>query len=213
MKSKNCEQEAPPLITYPARPVNGGRLESAPKKVGPWICQPKIDDWRAILHAPTGRIWNRHGQPLSIAADIQPAIKFIQSRDHEWLDVGVLERRHEMLKGRIVIFDWIPTVKFYAGINHETRRAELKKDFDVLPANPRNAGDRLVFLIPEWAGDKIELSYDALQFINADIKKQLGTEHNFYEGLVCKRTDKPYPAQLLSPNKETPWMIKHRFDQ
>ncbi len=36
---------------------------------------------------------------------------------------------------------------------------------------------------------------------------------NFYEGIVCKRTDKPYPVQLLSPNKETPWMIKHRFDQ
>lgn len=199
---------APPLLTYPARPVNGGRLESAPPKVGPWICQPKIDDWRAILHAPTGRIWNRHGQPLSIAADIQPAIRFIQSRDYEWLDVGVLERRHEILKGRIVIFDWITPVR-----GHIERRTCLKCDFDTLPASPRNAGDRLVFLIPEWAGDKIEVSYAALQFINADIKNQLGTAHNFYEGLVCKRTDKPYPVQLLSPNKETPWMIKHRFDQ
>lgn len=204
----------PPLITYPARPVNGGRLESAPKKVGPWICQPKIDDWRAILHAPTGRIWNRHGEPLSIAADIQPAIKFIQSRDYDWLDVGVLERRHEMLKGRVVIFDFIPPEDNPpCRAPYSSRRECLKRDFDSLPANPANAGDRLVFLIPEWAGDKIEISYDCLQIINADIKKQTGTEHNFYEGIVCKRTDKPYPVQLLSPNKETPWMIKHRFDQ
>ena len=31
-----------PLITYPARPIQGGRLELAPPKRGLWHAEPKM---------------------------------------------------------------------------------------------------------------------------------------------------------------------------
>ena len=33
----------------------------------------------------------------------------------------------------------------------------------------------------------------------------------FYEGVVAKRADKPYPIQLLSPEREFPFWMKHRW--
>lgn len=215
----------PALITYPARPVNGGRLEAAPPKIGPWIGQPKVKDWRGIVHAPTQRIWNRHGKEMSITKNLAAPLLILSAFNFDWLDVGVMERQNQLLRNSIIIFDWIPSVKFYAGINHEARRAELVKDFEILPAAtflkllPESQRRDRVFLINEYDFDRHmspQRAYARLQQMN----RELGGDptnatdmKNFYEGLVCKRTDKPYPVQLLSPTKETPWMIKHRFDQ
>ena len=55
----------PALITYPARPIQGGRLELAPTKRGVWYAEPKLNDWRALMHTPTGTMWNRHGALLT----------------------------------------------------------------------------------------------------------------------------------------------------
>lgn len=33
----------PPLLTYPARPIQGGRLELAPPKRGLWYAEPKLN--------------------------------------------------------------------------------------------------------------------------------------------------------------------------
>ena len=51
----------PPLITYPARPIQGGPLELAPPKRGLWYAEPKLNGWRALIHMPSGTMWNRHG--------------------------------------------------------------------------------------------------------------------------------------------------------
>jgi hypothetical protein len=45
--------KAPALITYPARPIQGGRLEMAPPKRGLWYAEPKLKGWRALIHTPT----------------------------------------------------------------------------------------------------------------------------------------------------------------
>jgi hypothetical protein len=200
----------PPLLTYPARPVNGGRLENAPPKVGPWIVQPKIDDWRAIVHCPTKRVWNRHGEPSTVAQQgkLDTALWILHYSSFDWLDVGIMENRHDMMRGTIIVFDTMDMPDF----NHVNRRAHLDVAFPTLAAAPPVTRDN-VFLVPEVRLDAMHSYYKLLQKINGQMKERHDTEHNFYEGIVCKRTDKPYPIQLLSPNKETPWMIKHRFDQ
>ena len=48
-------------ITYPARPINGGPLEKARPKHGEWFYEPKYNGWRALVHVPTGTMFNRHG--------------------------------------------------------------------------------------------------------------------------------------------------------
>ena len=62
----------PPLYTYPARPLNGGPFDKAPPKRGAWAAEPKFNGWRALVHIPSGTIFNRHGERNPGApADIQ----------------------------------------------------------------------------------------------------------------------------------------------
>jgi hypothetical protein len=35
--------------------------------------------------------------------------------------------------------------------------------------------------------------------------------NSFFEGVVLKRLDSPYPVQRLNPERETPTWTKHRF--
>ena len=59
----------PSLISYPARPLQGGKLDRASKKTGLWFAEPKFNGWRALVHCPSGAMWNRHGGLLSIAGE------------------------------------------------------------------------------------------------------------------------------------------------
>ena len=60
--------------TFPARPIRGGKLELAPKKSGVWFAEPKYNGWRALVHTPTGAMWNRHGQRLTIEREFESAL-------------------------------------------------------------------------------------------------------------------------------------------
>ncbi len=64
----------PALITYPARPIQGGRLELAPPKRGLWYAEPKMNGWRALIHTQSGTMWNRHGTLLTVADCFRPAL-------------------------------------------------------------------------------------------------------------------------------------------
>jgi ATP-dependent DNA ligase len=44
----------PTPITFPARPIQGGKLDRAPKKTGLWFAEPKFNGWRALVHCPSG---------------------------------------------------------------------------------------------------------------------------------------------------------------
>ena len=44
----------PSLISYAARPIQGGKLDRAPKKIGLWYTEPKYNGWRAVVHWPSG---------------------------------------------------------------------------------------------------------------------------------------------------------------
>ena len=102
---------APSLLTFPARPIQGGRLELAPPKRGLWYAEPKLNGWRALIHTPTGTMWNRHGALLTIADCFRPALAALAklaSRGLVWADCEALERRHNLGRGTLVVLDVIP---------------------------------------------------------------------------------------------------------
>ena len=199
------------IPSFPAYPINGGRIEAAPKKIGTWIYQPKIDDWHGVVHVPTGRVWNQYGQPSSIAEKFFAPLRLLQKSPFKWLDVGLMNNRHDMMRGCIVIFDVIAPGPFIE------RRTGLEKVFAdrILPMASEllehgSVHDQL-FLINQTTEDEI----NPLPFwhrLQAENCNALLTK-NFYEGVVAKRIDKPYPLQLRKPKEPTPWMMKHRFDR
>src|SRR6266852_7235894 len=100
--------------TYPARPINGGSLELALPKPGHWCYEPKYNGWRALVHAPTGLMFNRYGQPLSVAAEFGSALKCLRKivlsaggSAVEWFDCEALDRRHALGRGTLLVFDYI----------------------------------------------------------------------------------------------------------
>ena len=96
----------PPLLTFPARPIQGGRLELAPPKRGLWYAEPKLNGWRTLIHTPTGTMWNRHGALLTIADCFRPtlaALAKLASRGLVWADCEALERRHNLGRGTLVV--------------------------------------------------------------------------------------------------------------
>jgi hypothetical protein len=204
-------------ICLPPAPLNGGALDTAPRKVGEWIWQPKIDDWRAIIHTPTGTVWNQYGQLSSISGKFETALRHLQEGCEgrprlEWLDVGMMENRNDLMRGCIVVLDLIE-----ANTPFIARRAVLRICFPVLPVDVadllRTTGGQVrdsIYLINQW--ENVETPADALkrqQWLKSQ-NEHIG--HKFYEGLVAKKENSPYPF-FQSPKTQTPDWIKHRFDQ
>ena len=203
---------APPLLTFPARPIQGGRLDLAPPKRGLWYAEPKMNGWRTLIHTPTGTMWNRHGTLLTIADCFRPALGALgklASRGLVWADCEALERRHNLGRGTLVVLDVIPEsgTPFYTA-----RRAMLES---LLPCNSAFDGDTsrpvpcaAVVLTQARRADS---HADALAFYQRlrDANRVLGCD--FFEGVVMKRADSPYPVQLRSATEEFRGWCKHRF--
>src|ERR1043165_28768 len=98
--------------TYPLRPVNGGPLPKALPKTGRWIYEPKYNGWRTLVHVPTGAMFNRKCEPLSIASEFAQGVALRQSAldadAFEWADCEALERRHGIGRGSLIVLDVIP---------------------------------------------------------------------------------------------------------
>ena len=202
---------APPLLTFPARPIQGGRLELAPPKRGLWFAEPKLNGWRALIHTPTGTMWNRHGTLLTIADCFQPALAVLAklaSRGLVWADCEALERRHNLGRGTLVVLDAVPESGTPA---YEQRHAMLES---VLPSAPVVAGDTsgtvpcsAALLTPTL---RAESHTDALAFYQRLRAANRALGCDFFEG-VMKRADSPYPVQLRSATEEFRGWVKHRF--
>ena len=203
---------APVLVTYPARPIQGGRLELAPPKRGLWYAEPKFNGWRALIHTPSGTMWNRHGALLTIAESFRPALAALATlanRGLVWADCEALERRHNLGRGTLVVLDVIPE----SGTPiYTARRAMLES---LLPCDPIFDGDTscpvpcgAVVLTPARRADS---HADALAFYQRlrDANRALGCD--FFEGVVMKRADSVYPVQLRSAMEECRGWCKHRF--
>ena len=202
----------PPLITYPARPIQGGRLELAPPKRGLWYAEPKLNGWRALIHTPTGTMWNRHGALLTSADCFRPALaalSILASRGLVWADCEALERRHNLGRGTLVVLDAVPE---YGTPTYVQRRAMLES---LLPCDAVFGGDTArpvpcsaVVLTPTQRADS---HADALAFYQrlCAANRTLGCD--FFEGVVMKRADSAYPVQLRSATEECRAWVKHRF--
>jgi ATP-dependent DNA ligase len=194
--------------TYPARPIGGGRLEIAPRKSGHWHAEPKYNGWRALVHCPSGTMWNRHGARLTIAREFGSAVEQLRSLAPlglEWADCEALERRHAIGRGTLVVLDWIiPDATYlerreFLAANIETERLSLG-EWSTFPSNA-------LVLTPSLAdeGDAVHALYNALKERN----RALGSP--FYEGVVMKRANSQYPIQLRSDSEEFRGWVKHRF--
>jgi len=196
--------------TYPARPINGGPLEKALPKRGLWAWEPKYNEWRTLIHVPTGTMWNRHLAPLSIADKFKEALRQLRSTGLVWVDAGAMERRHDLGRGTIIVFDYVPMVgDELQNLPYVERRRILcsllgiHRWFGPIPDDTAILTGTHTFDEGD-AGTVMELWQGLKQF-----NKRIGVE--FYEGLVAKRLNSGYPVQLRSPTVETHLWMKHRF--
>ena len=197
------------LITYPARPLDGGPMQHALPKPGVWFVEPKINDWRAMVHVPSLTMFNRQGEPFSIADKFTPALERLKNLPFEWLDVLALERRHSIGRGSLILMDWI-FPKIGTGCDYVFRRKQLELEClsesipKHSPLNEKIASNS-VLLMPSFKAVEAANLYTHLQRCN----KELGEE--FYEGVVMKKGSAPYPAQLRDPDLKTAYWVKHRW--
>lgn len=190
------------ILTYPARPSTGGPLPQALAAGGydlgcRWFFEPKVNGWRAMLHTPTGAMFNRHGKLLSIADQFRDAVDLLLLREvpFEWLDVEAIERRHGIGCGSLIVLDGIARET----LTYNQRRLVLRRFL------PWSATPSSVSLIPSLSRREAEGAWLTLQSINFDL------DCIYYEGVVAKRGDSIYPLQLRSDSEETRSWVKHRF--
>jgi hypothetical protein len=199
----------PSLISYPARPLQGGKLDRAPKKTGLWYAQPKYNGWRALVHCPSGTMWNRHGGRLSIAHEFDAALCELQKFSEAgliWADCEAMERRHSVGRRSLIVLDWIPDA---GSPTYEHRREFLES---LLPLERMSLGEGTmpedsVLLTPsidDKDGAALRL-YKSLRTINQTAKADV------FEGVVMKRAGSLYPVQLRSATEESRCLVKHRF--
>lgn len=199
----------PSPFTFPARPIQGGKLNRAPKKTGLWFVEPKYNGWRALVHCPSGAMWNRHGERLSIEREFLEAVRELRKLAADgliWADCEALGRRNKIGCGTLIVLDWIAEED--APIYKE-RREFLES---ILPSESMSGGgetlpEKSVLLsssIADTEGQALQL-YHALEAINHAVRADV------FEGVVMKRGGSVYPVQLRSAREECRAWVKHRF--
>lgn len=183
------------LISYPARPINGGPLDAALPKMGRWSYEAKYNGWRGLLHLESGKMWNRHGKPLTITGKFTKAIEEAQhifNGMYDWLDCEAMSMRHTKSKGTLIVLDLMEGGQYWE------RRADLEK------------------LLPPMKPDEFEEDglYCSLRSSKGEglYSELREVDDEFYEGVVAKKLESKYPMQLSNPEQKFPQWIKHRWD-
>jgi hypothetical protein len=168
-----------------------------------WFAEPKFNGWRVLAHAPTGTCFNRHGAPLTIAHEFATALTLLRCYGEklkvEWFDCEGLERRHAIGRGTLVVLDAIIPGSYV------DRRERLVAGFGEPLSIESKPPERAVVLTPSFCCGDAMPTYQRLREIN----QQWGCD--FYEGVVMKRGNAPYPMQLRSDTEECRAWAKHRF--
>lgn len=204
---------APALLTFPARPIHGGRLELAPPKRGVWFAEPKFNGWRALVHTPSGTMWNRHGGRLSIAPCFKEALDELRDLADEgliWADCEALERRHHIARGTLIVLDSIPSdLMFTPGYAERREFLESLRLPQETFSGGFHEGETAPLLLT--TSRMVTCPNESLAFYHSlrQANRSLGAE--FFEGVVMKRADAPYPVQMRSSTEESRAWIKHRF--
>lgn len=220
--STPCSLAALPICTYPARPMNGGRLDLAIKH---WnydrqlhAYEPKLNGWRALVHfspAPNPNLallFNRHGQPLSIASEFSIALQLLRaafppdSLPHLWFDCEALDRRHSHGRGTLILLDVLDRATPEAAARSYLSRRKLAQHIPTLSLDAPIPANSLLH-VPFYTGP----AAFALRYYHRLRELNRALHAPVYEGIVSKRLDSPYPYQLRSDSEETPHWIKHRW--
>jgi hypothetical protein len=221
---------------YPARPINGGPLAHALPKAGHWVYEPKVNGWRAWVHVPTGAMFNRRNEPMSIANEFKPVLSKLRDWHEglsdggfkhgnarwEWLDTEAFERRHPLGRGSLIILDaplcpgpywgrqnFIHTALVESGVATNWAHEQFAPPTDSLLS--------FAYIYEDEAnqgrgGAKVidpALYPEAAWKRLQAVNKVHGCE--LFEGLVAKRIDSPYPLQKLSADREFSGWMKHRW--
>ena len=214
----------PPI--YPARPVNGGPLPKAMPKSGDWSVEGKYNGWRAWVHNPTGAMFNRKLEPLSISHEFKPALDVLRQLPWEWSDTEALERRHNIGRGTLILLDHLPDDP---NMTYQERKSFMHmfgtvKGIETHKALNEPIANNRVYLPMNWriegatarVGDFVEAErqthrgqwlglWDILQQCNQALRCE------FWEGVVAKRNDSIYPRQRRNAELEFPFWMKHRW--
>ena len=214
-RQRQIEAAKPPSlpITYPARPIQGGRLELAPPKRGVWFAEPKYNGWRALVHTQSGTMWNRHGSKLTIVHCFKDALDELRDLADEgliWADCEALERRHQIARGTLIVLDAIPHDSTFTPSYAERR--EFLESLRI-PLEPFSSGlhdgDAAPLLIT--TSRMVTTQNETLAFYCGLRQANLTLGAEFFEGVVMKRADAAYPVQLRGSSEECRAWCKHRF--
>jgi hypothetical protein len=132
----------------------------------------------------------------------------LANRGLVWADCEVLERRHNLGRGTLVVLDVVPES---GAPSYEQRRAMMEA---LLPTDAVFSGDTsravpcgAVVMTPTMRVDHA----DALAFYQRLREANRALRCDFFEGLVMKRAEASYPVQLRSATEEFRGFVKHRF--
>lgn len=67
--------------------------------------------WRALVHTPSGTVWNRHGSRLTIERCFRDALEDLRDLASDgllWADCEALKPRHDLARGTPIVLDAIP---------------------------------------------------------------------------------------------------------
>jgi ATP-dependent DNA ligase len=192
--------------TFPCRPINCGKLTVARPKIGDYWVEPKITGMRVVLHVPSGKMWTRHGTPLTNPKWFAEAADKIKSLlpSEEWLDVEGLYQAHNIGKGTMVVLDSIVGL---TSIEDRKKRFSSLQEMPITNDLPNNEVYRIPSL--DWSSAK-DLWDTLLELGNDWVKRGRGTVPLF-EGVVAKKKSSNYPFQNIDPKRETPIWHKHKW--
>jgi len=205
----------PAIPTYPARPIHGGDLEAAaargllnPRLYGNRAVEPKFNGFRILLDRVTGMMWNRHGDPLSLAREFTVPLESLMALPTafpRFLDCEGLERRHGFMRGSLIVLDAI-----LPDTPYELRREILEEDIPVFDFSHVMNVDVLC-LAPRQPLKFALDYYDELRAFNGKIGAT--GLNSFFEGVILKKVESTYPMQRTNPRRETTWWTKYKWEE
>jgi len=158
-------------------------------------------------------MWNRHGKRLTIAHCFREALDELRDLSEEgllWADCEGLERRHDVARGTLIVLDAISGDPKFTP-TYQERRAfleSLRIPQERFSSGIHKGEPQPLLLTTSRAAcsqNALLAFYQALRDANLRLKSP------FFEGVVMKRADSPYPVQLRNPSEEFRGWSKHRW--
>jgi hypothetical protein len=201
------ETAAPQLLCYPMRPLKNAKLELKSEFLERHDWQPKVNDWRLMIHRPTGTMWNRHGDTLTVAPKFHAAfaqldVQLPKDDEFKWLDCLGMGRRTKLGAWSLYLLDLPNHPGMFHERNHLIQQYVETHRYDERPASEH------AYCLQTWENPTIPemLKLQAeLKLLNHEYGEEL------FEGLVAKRAMSTYKKQLRDPDKGSPDWLRFRW--